>query len=317
MTIGGQVCAGNWKGAASGQVEGWLTSSIVLVGLLSGPPFSSDGTPARRFSERQEGDVVSVKKVVFVASPYSHPDREVRYERFTSAQRAVCIFSKHNVPCFVPIAMTGLFDAPEVPYENWINQSFHMLHNSSALVVLTLPGWDQSRGVALERKEAERHNIPEFLCSLDNLDSFLETHGDRLRALCNGDQSHLYKCDTGAVRDRRRGKGRFDLLPPNALLRWALRLELGAIRYSENNYLKGLPLSNVIDSGLRHINMFLRGDNSEDHLGAWLWNAGAAVEIESRCLDGLSPSWLLDVGPGQRRDWRKQEDLLEKERPLS
>jgi hypothetical protein len=58
---------------------------------------------------------------------------------------------------------------------------------------------------------------------------------------------------TGAVRDSQEGKGRFDLLPPYALLRLAKHFENGANRYQARNWEKGIPCSRYLDSAFRHL----------------------------------------------------------------
>lgn len=101
---------------------------------------------------------------------------------------------------------------------------------------------------------------------------------------------------TGSVRDDRTGKGRYDLLPANALHQLAIQFELGAQKYGERNWEKGQPLSNYIDSGMRHIGCVMRGLTDEDHLRAALWNLAAAVETRERVKLGLLPPELDDIG---------------------
>ena len=86
--------------------------------------------------------------------------------------------------------------------------------------------------------------------------------------------------DTGAVRDRQHGKGRFDLLPPKAIKRLAEHFELGAEKYGERNWEKGISISNYTDSALRHIFCYLDGETDEDHLIAGAWNLLCAVQTE-------------------------------------
>jgi hypothetical protein len=85
---------------------------------------------------------------------------------------------------------------------------------------------------------------------------------------------------TGAVRDRQTGKGRFDLLPPKAILRLAKHFESGAIKYGERNWEKGISISNYTDSALRHIFCYLDGETDEDHLIAAAWNLLCAAQTE-------------------------------------
>lgn len=109
---------------------------------------------------------------------------------------------------------------------------------------------------------------------------------------------------TGAVRDFGKGKGRFDLLPVESLMRVARWYEKGHDKYCKNNegqetmdisienWKKGIPISSMIDSAIRHLLKALRGDNDEDHLSAAVWNALGAMETERRVEVGLLPSNL-------------------------
>ncbi|MEM1953381.1 MAG: DUF5664 domain-containing protein [Candidatus Caldarchaeum sp.] len=99
----------------------------------------------------------------------------------------------------------------------------------------------------------------------------------------------------GAIRDSRDGKGRFDLLPPLALRQLALQFEIGAKKYGERNWEKGMPLSWFIDSGLRHLFQFLSGEEDEDHLRAAAWNIMVALETRERVKLGQLPEELIDL----------------------
>lgn len=142
--------------------------------------------------------------------------------------------------------------------------------------------------------------------------------------------------ETGARRDTSEGKPRFDLIPIEILdliqqsygggemkietgtMLWTgllpdeeVRLDLipdlmlnrlgglfyrGAIKYSDNNWQKGIPLSRVYESLLRHTFMWAAGDTSEDHLAAIIWNATVLMWIEHMIMRGKLPSTLGDAG---------------------
>ena len=82
---------------------------------------------------------------------------------------------------------------------------------------------------------------------------------------------------TGSVRDVRKGKGRYDLIPPYSLRRLAKHYENGAIKYGDRNWEKGQPVASYVDSLIRHGQDYLAGDRSEDHMAAVAWNAFAAM----------------------------------------
>lgn len=99
------------------------------------------------------------------------------------------------------------------------------------------------------------------------------------------DRADVVHFDTGAIRETKKNKGRFDLLPACAILRVAKHYETGAINHGERNWEKGLPLHSYLDSASRHINAYLDGDNSEDHLSAIVWNIFGAMWNEEKLPD--------------------------------
>ncbi|AID44321.1 Hypothetical protein SFBmNL_00403 [Candidatus Arthromitus sp. SFB-mouse-NL] len=58
----------------------------------------------------------------------------------------------------------------------------------------------------------------------------------------------------------------------NVLLDVSHRFGLGAIKYGDHNWQKGIPANVYIDSGTRHYLKYMRGDNDEDHHAAYIWN---------------------------------------------
>jgi len=85
---------------------------------------------------------------------------------------------------------------------------------------------------------------------------------------------------SGAVRDKRTGKGRFDLMSPFALWRIAQVCEKGAVKYEDRNWEKGFPFSRVLDSAIRHIIQYMMGMEDEDHLAHGAWNLMALLHFE-------------------------------------
>lgn len=85
---------------------------------------------------------------------------------------------------------------------------------------------------------------------------------------------------TGAQRDRQIGKGRYDLTSPIPMKRVADIFEKGALKYSERNWEKGMPISRYIDSAMRHLDQYREGKRDEDHLGQAYWNLHAALHCE-------------------------------------
>jgi hypothetical protein len=110
---------------------------------------------------------------------------------------------------------------------------------------------------------------------------------------------------TGAIRSAEAGKGRFDLVPFEAVQSLARRLEYGVAQgYPERNWEKGMPLSRILSSMRRH-SMQVGYDFTEDHLGAVLFGAAAFTAIAARIEAGLLPKELDDIGWFLRRgEWK-------------
>ncbi len=95
-----------------------------------------------------------------------------------------------------------------------------------------------------------------------------------------------YTYESGAKRDSAKGKGRFDLIPFEALYRLAMRYEGGAELYGDENWKKGMPRARLFSSAIRHLFKALAGFKDEDHLAASAWNIFALMyfeEIEKSC----------------------------------
>lgn len=100
--------------------------------------------------------------------------------------------------------------------------------------------------------------------------------------------------DTGAQRDDAVLKGRPSLIPAVATYRKAIHLEKGAEHYGDRNWEKGMPLSRVIDSAIRHLIQFTDGDTSEDHLAAAACNVDFLIYFQEAIRAGELPIDLDD-----------------------
>ena len=103
---------------------------------------------------------------------------------------------------------------------------------------------------------------------------------------------------SGAVRDKKTGKGRCDLLPACVLLRLAKHYERGAERYGPYNWKQGIPCHSFVDSALRHMLKYMDGWTDEDHLIAAIWNLCGLAWTEEKLPE------LMDIPErqGKRSD---------------
>lgn len=90
----------------------------------------------------------------------------------------------------------------------------------------------------------------------------------------------VHRFASGAVRGTDASGTRFDLISPVALEALAETYAEGAAKYGDDNWLKGIPTSDLLNHALRHLNMWQRGDTSEPHLAHAAWNVLAMIHFE-------------------------------------
>jgi hypothetical protein len=117
---------------------------------------------------------------------------------------------------------------------------------------------------------------------------------------------------TGSVRDVPTGKGRYDLIPTDALRRLAGLYERGATKYGERNWEKGQPLMRYVDSIMRHVNCLVAGEPEEDHAAAIAWNAFGYQHTLAEIEAGRLPKELDNRPPPEPR-YDLQRQIIEAE----
>lgn len=104
--------------------------------------------------------------------------------------------------------------------------------------------------------------------------------------------------ESGCVRQKSTGRGRFDLIPPFAMERLAKLYEWGAENRGDRNWEKGCPFSRCIESMERHICKLKQRTPDEDHddnLAAIAFWAIAMMEYEEMMKRGILPQSLDDM----------------------
>ena len=90
--------------------------------------------------------------MIYLASPYTHADPDVREQRFDQVCRSAAELIRDGVHLFAPIAHShpiaryGLHTG----FEFWREMDEHMIGLCSEVWVLMLDGWDESVGVKHE-----------------------------------------------------------------------------------------------------------------------------------------------------------------------
>lgn len=101
--------------------------------------------------------------MIYLASPYSDPDPQVMEERYQRTFRYTTIQLLNHVPIFSPIVYGYPFHATGAlsgDADTWKFLNVAMVNAAHQVHVLTLPGWNTSKGVSIEIDLAHRLNIP-------------------------------------------------------------------------------------------------------------------------------------------------------------
>jgi len=99
-------------------------------------------------------------ELIYLATPYSHKDPQVREYRFFAAREHLVqmngLVYSPIVHCHPIATVHGM--PKDAKY--WRRHNYAVLERCSEMRILKLPGWDTSLGVKDETKFATSHNIP-------------------------------------------------------------------------------------------------------------------------------------------------------------
>jgi len=100
--------------------------------------------------------------MIYLASPYSHPDPTVREQRFRAACRAAAALLRAGQPVFSPIAYSHWTAEHGLPctWSFWEPLDRWFLERCDEVVVLMLDGWETSVGVQAEIRIARELGKP-------------------------------------------------------------------------------------------------------------------------------------------------------------
>ena len=123
--------------------------------------------------------------LIYLASPYAHESAKVREARL-EAVRFVCgrLVNEGKIVLspMVYLGELALFRGVHPP-QGWYAFDLQLLARSDELLVLQLPGWEDSKGVMVEIAGAQTKGIPVRLMSLE--EAALPT--EILELLCQSD----------------------------------------------------------------------------------------------------------------------------------
>lgn len=110
--------------------------------------------------------------LLYLATPYSHPDPTVLKQRFDAACAAAAALMGRGYEVFAPIAHSHpvsdhMDEKLRMDFEFWMKQDKAILKHCDALVVFALPGWYESRGVTAEIAYARDLGKPIYIIAGD------------------------------------------------------------------------------------------------------------------------------------------------------
>jgi len=105
--------------------------------------------------------------VIYLASPYTHPDPAVRQWRFEAACQATARMIRDGRPVFCPVVHSHPLTRYGLPgdWRFWDRYDRVFLAACKRFAVLTLYGWTASRGVRAEIQIAAELELP--VCLID------------------------------------------------------------------------------------------------------------------------------------------------------
>ena len=107
--------------------------------------------------------------LIYLASPYAHQSAAVREARL-EAVRFVCgrMVDEGKIVLSPLVYLGELAQKGVHPPQGWYAWDLQFLARADELLVLQLPGWEESRGVLVEIAAAQARNIPVRLMPLED-----------------------------------------------------------------------------------------------------------------------------------------------------
>lgn len=116
-----------------------------------------------------------IRRPLYLANPYSHPEREVMQARLKAVTTVLSHLTKSGEPALAAVAYTSRIQQDDVsPPQGWYHYDLGFLAGCRGLMLLQLPGWERSFGVQLELATANLLELPITERSWENIQHHLE-----------------------------------------------------------------------------------------------------------------------------------------------
>lgn len=87
--------------------------------------------------------------MIYLASPYYHPDPLIMKTRYLLAKQATVGLLSQDIWVYSPIVHNHPLEMIR-EHEFWMRYDLDMLRRCDSLLVLDIPGWKESKGVGIE-----------------------------------------------------------------------------------------------------------------------------------------------------------------------
>jgi len=104
------------------------------------------------------------KSLIYLACPYSDPNKDIRESRYKEALKATVELFRIGNHVYSPIVHSHYIEVGlgiEKPgFDFWRDYDLRLISHSDILMVLTICGWNKSKGVAAEIDYAQSIRLP-------------------------------------------------------------------------------------------------------------------------------------------------------------
>jgi hypothetical protein len=115
--------------------------------------------------------------MIYLASPYTHPSKEIREIRFRLVTKAAAALAIKGYRFFCPITHTHSIDLElqrleiDLPSEFWQKFDEPFLWLCNEFMILNIEGWDRSQGIANETIHFAKRGIIAILLTPEQIDT--------------------------------------------------------------------------------------------------------------------------------------------------